>query len=216
MPDEHIVTIRKYSDIDKREIRNISCETAFLSAPRENIFDDDEILADFLTLYFTDFEPESSYVAIEGSKVIGYITGATNVKVMRKTIIKIMPRLIIHAIFRGVFLRKITRSFAIHATLSFLKGEFFAPDFAEMFPATLHINIDKDYRRLKIGTRLMETYIDYLKEKNIKGVHLGTMSESGKLFFTKLGFRVLFEGRRSYMSYYLKAAVPYYILGRSL
>jgi len=84
------------------------------------------------------------------------------------------------------------------------------------YPATLHINIDKDFRRRNAGTLLMERFLRFLKEDHIAGVHLSTASESAKIFFTRAGFTILFKGRRSYLRYYLGEDIPSYILGKRL
>ena len=63
-------------------MRRISCETAFLEHPYQNIFSDAELLADALTLYFTDYEPQSCFVAESQGRVVGYLIGAKNVRTM--------------------------------------------------------------------------------------------------------------------------------------
>ena len=76
MVDKSNIVIRKFNSKDRNGIRGISCDTAFLGKPRTDFFDDDEILADALTLYFTDYEPGSCFVAVYGEKVVGYLVGA--------------------------------------------------------------------------------------------------------------------------------------------
>jgi hypothetical protein len=53
------IKIRNYQIKDRDTIRKISLESIFLGEYRSSIFDD-EILADLLTKYFTDYEPFSS------------------------------------------------------------------------------------------------------------------------------------------------------------
>lgn len=211
------ISIRKYQTGDREALRSISCQTAFLGSERTLFFDHDEILADALTLYFTDFEPDSCLVALDGGRVVGYIFGSINVKKMNRIFVKkILLRLISKILRKGIFLRRNNLKFFIHIALSFLKGEFFTPDFSGKYPATLHINIDQNYRGHKLGKRLMESYLAYLRRKRVPGVHLGTMSEQAKKFFIKNGLSILFKGKRSYLRYILKQDAPYYILGKIL
>ena len=208
------IFIRKFNNYDREDVRRISCDTAFSEGSRKYFFDDDEILADLLTLYFTDYEPNSCFVAVKGGKIIGYIMGTTDVKVMRKIFIaKIIPNLIIKGLSRGIIFKRNTRRFLLHILLSLLKGEFVRPDFSKQYPATLHINIDKAFRRQNIGKQLIEYYLKFLKEKKISGVHFGVTSESAKEFFIKLGFNILFVRKRSYLKYYLRKYITYYIFG---
>jgi ribosomal protein S18 acetylase RimI-like enzyme len=211
------IFIRKFNNCDREDIRRISCDTAFLEEPRKVFFDDDEILADALTLYFTDYEPDSCFVAVKNDKIIGYIIGTTDVKLMQKIFfIRIIPLLIIKALNKRIIFKRNTLNFLIHILLSLLKGEFIRPDFSKKYPATLHINIDKAFRRQNIGKQLIEYYLKFLKEKNVSGVHFGVMSESAKEFFMKFNFNILFRSKLSYLRYYLGKFIPYYILGNLL
>ncbi len=209
------IYIREFKNSDRKDIRRISCQTAFLGIPYTEIFDDKEILADVLTLYFTNYEPKSCFVTISKNKVIGYIIGSKDVKLMRRVFIsKLLPKLFVKILFRNVLFKRNTRTFLMGIITSIMRGEFFNPDFSKQYPATLHINIDENYRGLNIGKNLVNYYLDFLKGKNIHGIHISTMSEGAKMFFTKLGFTLLFEGKFSHLHNYLKRKVPHYILGK--
>lgn len=209
------IVVRKFERGDRESIRRIACDTAFLELPVEEFIKDREILADVLTQYYTDYEPDSCFVAVENGNVIGYIIGARDVKLMNKIFkIKILPKLIIKSLRTGILLRRNTLRFFLHVLISFFKGEFYIPDFSKRYPATLHINIDKNFRGYKAGKSLMERYMSFLKENKIPGVHFGTISEEAKLFFTKLGFRMLFEGKRSYLQYAIGKIAPYFVFGK--
>lgn len=211
------IYIRKFKSEDRRAVRRISCETAFLGELSGVFFDDNEILSDILTLYFTDFEPDSCFVAVDAKRVIGYIIGSKNAKKMNNVFIKkILPQLINRSLRKGLFLRPNNLRFFLRIAASFLKGEFFAPDFSKSYPATLHINIDKDYRGEKLGEQLIARYLVFLGSESVSGVHFGTMSEGAKKFFLKVGFSILHKSKRSYMRYYLKQDVPYYVFGKIL
>jgi len=215
--DDNPIVIRQFSSADRQAVRMISCETAFLGEPWEQFFEDGEVLADALTMYYTDYEPDSCFVAVSEGRVIGYIVGTVDIDKMNRIFrAELIPRLIAKALRRGVFLKGKTQKFIIHIMFSFLKGEFLAPDFSKRYPATLHVNIDKAFRRRAIGRQLVEYYLEFLRRKKLRGIHFGTMSESAKGFFTSLGFAILFVGKRSYLRYYLDKNAPYYILGKVL
>ncbi len=207
------ITIRKYSPQDRVAVRRISCQTSFLGHP-ELFLTNQEIVADALTIYFTDYEPQSCFVAVENNVVIGYIIGS---KDMERMILVFYKRILwkyIQKIFRhldGQILKLLWAAF-----LSLLKGEFWAPDFHKKYPAILHINIDQNYRKLGVGARLLQSYENYLKENKIPGVRLGTMSDKAKEFFAKNGFAVLYKSRRSYLYYKLGVVAPVYVMGKTL
>lgn len=210
-----MIIIRKYEPKDRNDVRRISCETSFLEHPRALIFDDDEILADALTLYFTDYEPESCFVAVQDGRVAGYVIGSTNVARMQKVCnARISPPLVIKALARGVFFRLRNLKLLCHILKSLIKGEFIMPAFTDRYPATLHINLEQGFRSGGTGARLIETYLQYLKEKGVSGLHFGTFSEGASRFFLKTGFKVLFRGKRSYLKPYLGKEVNLYIFGK--
>jgi len=209
------VTIRKFLTQDREQLRRISCETAFHQAKRSEVFSDDEILADALTLYYTDYEPQSCFVAVAHNRVVGYIIGTKDVFVRERISSKdIYPRLIWKAIRRGVFLNIVNLKLIFYCLKSACKGEFFMPDFSKRFPAMLHINIEPGYRLGGQGERLIKAFEAYLKEQRVGGVHFATFSEGAKDFFIKMGFTIIFQGKRSYLKPYLGREINLYIFGK--
>ena len=217
MQNKFIVTIRKFHPEDRGAVREISCETAFIRKAGFNRFCDDEILSDVLTLYFTDYEPASCFVAVFSGEVVGYLTGSLNVTKMKIIFInKVVPLIIIKSLRRGIFLKRDTWKFLGNCLTGFLKGDFFSPDFSREYPATLHINIRKDFRGSGIGSRLIADYLIFAKKKKVKGIHFAAASEKAKSFFTKSGFSLLFSTKRAYLKYALGRVLPYYIFGKKL
>ncbi|MBF0330522.1 MAG: GNAT family N-acetyltransferase [Candidatus Omnitrophica bacterium] len=217
MPHDQAVIIRKFAVKDRTAVRQISCSTALMGDPSSAFFDDDEIFADALTLYFTDYEPESCFVGECDGRVVGYLIGAKDVKRMNKvTGQKIILYLLMKALRRGTLLSGRNWRFFFHVFLSAVKGELTAPSFSKDYPAALHINVMKGYRTDGVGSRLIDAYLNYLKAAGIAGVHFSTMSEGGSQFFKKKGFQLLFDGRRSYFKYFLGKDVLLHIYGMRL
>jgi len=209
------VSIRKFISSDREELRRISYETAFHGLKQGVVFSDSEILADALTLYHTDYEPSSCFVAVAHSRVVGYIIGTKDVSLMERiSRKKIFFPLIWKALRRRFFLNGGNLKFLFYCFMSACKGEFFMPNFSKRFPAMLHINIDSNYRSGGVGERLIQTFEAYLKEQGSSGVHFGTFSEGAKDFFIKMGFKILFQGRRSYLKPYLGKEINFYIFGK--
>ncbi|MFH1768570.1 MAG: hypothetical protein ABH858_05375, partial [Candidatus Omnitrophota bacterium] len=191
--------------------------TAFFEREPEFFIDNNEILADVLTLYFTDYEPVSCFVAMVQEKTVGYIIGTRDVSMMKKIFFrKILSKFIVRLIRGRVFFKKRFLLFSLNVLRSVLRGEFAAPDFSGEYPATLHINIDKNFRNRGLGSRLITMYLAYLKENMVKGVHFGTMSNGAKEFFLKSEFSILYETKRTWPRYYFKKDMPYYIFGKVL
>lgn len=209
--------INSYQKKYREEIRQIAWDTALMGDSASKFFSDKEILTDFLTAYFTDFESESCFIAQFDSEVVGYLIGAKDekriVSIFRR---KLFLKICIKALIKGVFFNFKNWRFFTNCFISLLKGEFRDKIFYDDYPAVLHINLNDKYRHLGIGTKLITAYLDYLKKMNIKGVHLATMSDKALEFFKKNGFELKYQTKRSYLRYILKKDVNVYILAKSV
>ena len=211
------VTIRKFEQRDRSSVRRICAGTALMGEPGSAFFDDDEVLADALSLYFTDHEPQSCLVAEDSGRVVGYLFGAINEKSVERAFSrKILFPLLVKTLTRGVFFRRKNLVFFFYFLMSAAKGEFTSPDFSKEYPATLHINIEKEYRAIGIGAMLISAYLGYLKGLGVAGVHFATVSEKAGTFFAGQGFSLLSRGRRTYFRYFLHKEITLHIYGMKL
>lgn len=209
--------IRHYRQADSEAVRKISWDTAFIGEPAGAFFEDKEILSDFLTVYFTDYEPESCFVAESAGEAIGYLIGAKDeARVKNIFINKLIVRLIFKAARRLTLFKPKNISFLCHCLLSYLKGEFRQPDFSKDYPAVLHVNLKLGFRNLGIGSRLINAFEEYLKAENVSALHLCTMSESAGQFFIGKGFELLFRAKKSYFRYITGREINIYIYGKKL
>lgn len=211
------IIIRNYKKEDRQAVRDIAWETAFMGESASVFFSDREIFSDFLTSYFTDCEPESCFVAEAHCEIIGYLIGAKNESLLRKTVIfKIMPKLIIKAVFRNALLKKKNLIYLSYCLMSFLKGEFRDPDFTAGYPALLHINLGRRFRGLGIGSKLIFAFSEYIARQKIKGIHLSTMSGRAEGFFKSNGFTLLYSAARPYFKYMTHEDTAVYIYGKKM
>lgn len=211
------IIIRGYEARDRASLREIACDTAFIGKEAGVFFEGREILADFLTLYFTDYEAESCFVAESAGRVVGYLVGAKDTKILGKVFgRKILFGLIIKFIASGALFRRKNIAFIYQAIVSLLKGELKGVDLSAQYPATLHINMKEAFRGSGIGAKLIVAYLAYLKKNNIKGVYLATMSPEARSFFTKQGFTFIQEYKRTYFRYILHRDTPVYMYGKKV
>lgn len=211
------LNIRKYKSQDRDSVRKIAFDTALLGNSASAFFEDREVLEDFLTSYFLDYEPESCWVAEAEGKVIGYLLGAKNEEAVNKVFSKkILLKLLWKAFKKGIIFKKKCFVFIFYSIKSLLKGEFKAPHFFEEYPAVLHINIDEAFRGQGIGSKLIAIYLDYLKSQKVRGVHFPTLSDRAANFYEKLGFKLLYKAKRSYLRYILYKDIDCYVYGMKL
>jgi ribosomal protein S18 acetylase RimI-like enzyme len=217
MAFNHIVKIRKYLKIDRAALRRIACDTAFLGEPVENFFDGRDFIADFLTSYYTDYEPLSCFIAEVDGNIAGYLIGTTHESKMLKTFIfRILPKSFFKSIFRGVFFKRKNIRFFFWNIYSFFKGQFFQAVDLKHYPALLHINFSAEYRGMGFGAKLLTAYLAYLKSEKVAGVHLTTHSEKAGRFFVKNNFKLLLKTKRSYYRGVMNKDIGYYYYGMLL
>ena len=211
------IMVRRYSSEDREAVRQIAFDTALMGRSAGLFFDGPELIKDAVTLYFTDYEPESAWVAVADGVVVGYITGAKDERAMNKVVLtKVLPQLVVELLRSGVLLKKKNWELVQGVFKGFLKGELSRPDLYEKYPAVLHINLKDAFRRSGAGTALIKALIDDFSRAGVKGVRLGTMSDAGAAFFRKNGFTLLFSGRVSFLSEAAGHDVPSYLFGREL
>lgn len=217
MPESPGVSIRKFKAQDREALRRIAYDTAFMGEPASAFLDGEKIFTDALTMYFTDYEPESCFVAERAGEVVGYLIGTKDRDFSEKIISqKIILPLFIEALMGGFIFRKKNIIFIFNILASMTRREFNAPHFNTEYPAALHINIRAGFRGLNTGSMLITAFLDYLKQEDVIGVHLATMSARGAHFFSKQGFELLCTGKRSYFRHILHRDVPLYIYGKKL
>ena len=72
------IKIRKFQVKDRAAVRKIVYDTALIGEPAALFFQGQEVISDALSLYFTDYEPGSCWVAENNDQIVGYLIGAKN------------------------------------------------------------------------------------------------------------------------------------------
>ncbi|MCX5711903.1 MAG: GNAT family N-acetyltransferase [Candidatus Omnitrophica bacterium] len=217
MAQNNEITVRFYKKEDKDIVRDIAVDTAFLGKSGEIFLPDRQVLADMLTAYYLDYEPESVLVAEYSGKVVGYLMGCVDtLKSHRITDKNIMPVVIRKGLRRGLLLKIRTLRFAYFSLRSLIRKEFSRPDFNQDYPAHFHINISEGFRGKGAGHRLLEAFCAYLKGKNIKGACAWTFTEGGRKLFSSCGFNELYCRGVTYFDYLLEDKLFLSCWGRKL
>ncbi len=163
-------TIRPFSPADREAVRNICCETGFSGDPVDPLFCDRDVFADFLTRYYTDWEPESALVVEHEGKIIGYLIGCLR---FRYNAI-VQPFILMTIVAPKVFWRLISGHYDKQSS-TFLKWCCFQgsketpskPKKAGHF----HFNLLPEHRNSGQGRRLMLKFCDMARNKGIPRVY---------------------------------------------
>src|SRR5574338_567720 len=79
------VIIRPYRRADRDDLYRIAGDTAFFGSPIEAFLEDRRLFLDTFYRYYTEFEPENSWVAESGShEVVGFLTGCLDTSRQRR------------------------------------------------------------------------------------------------------------------------------------
>jgi GNAT superfamily N-acetyltransferase len=147
-----------------------------------------------LTRYFTDFEPESTWVACVGGRVVGYLTACLRPgKYFWVSLFLIFPGLLARAFQRGVFFKRGVGLLLRAGMKVFFLRLFAARPKLGCYPAELHINLLEEARGYGIGRLLVERLMERLRQERVPGVHASVHvhNNGGQQFFLKAGFREL-------------------------
>ena len=185
------VQIRLYRPSDRHGLRQICCDTADAGQPVERFFPDRVVFGDLLTTYYTEFEPQSTFIADNDGEVVGYTTGCLDTKrflsVMKW---RIVPVVLVKALLRGTLWHPQTVHLLRTNLGLWLKGGHRTRPTLNDYPAHLHVNLRQGFRGQRLGPRLVEKFCERARDGGALGVHAGVSAENAHAchFFEGLGF----------------------------
>jgi hypothetical protein len=190
MSENNRITIRPYRASDRDAVRHLCCETGFLGKPIDPVFADRGLFADFLTGYYTDWEPESSFVLELDGDVKGYLLGSRRPFFNQCYSVYQNMCLFFRCMWRYRRYNAASRRF-VHWVLT--QGWREVPAAPARTPH-FHINLLPEARNVASTRALMDGYLQYLHERGEKQVY-GQMvtfeSRRGAKMFERYGFRVI-------------------------
>lgn len=184
------IEIRPYEPRDRDAVRKLCCDTGFLGQPIDPVFEDREIFADYLTEYYTDVEPESSFVIVHDGLVKGYLLGS-----------RLPTRQQIHGVFMNIrlFFKGMCRYHTYRRESRDFIGWILRNSWREVPAAPrrtahFHFNILPEVQSIA-GTRaLLGAYFDYLRaagETAVYGQVVTYEGRRGARLFERYGFQIL-------------------------
>src|ERR1700745_1695506 len=202
MDDASRYSIRSYEASDRVAVRKLCCETGFLGSPIDPVFQDRQLFADFLTTYYTDHEPESSFVVEIDGDIRGYLLGSR--KPLQNQLYSFWQNI-------SLFLKALTRYFRYNSQSRRFVRWILVHGWREVPAAPrrvphFHINLLPDARKMSTTRALMSAYLSYLYrsgEKHVYGQIVTFQNRRGEKMFERYGFRVLNRAEiTNYKAYY--------------
>ncbi len=186
--------IRPFTKSDTQAVRDICADAADRGERVENFYPDRESITDLLCGYYTDYEPQSLFVAQQDGRVVGYIMGCfDNRRYGLAMTWIIIPKALFKAFKRGVFFQQ--QFWALIAGMLQNWPRLFAwrKESFHSHAGHFHIGIAKDFRGQHIGPKLMEALSTYAKGQHVTSlsasVHDGNIS--AVKFFEKAKFKII-------------------------
>jgi len=184
------LVIRSYRASDRDAVRRLCCQTGFLGEPIDPVYEDRELFADFLTTYYTDHEPESSFVLELDGQISGYLLGSR--RPLFNQLYAFQQNLVLgfRALLRYRRYNDRSRRF-VRWVLS--HGWREVPAAPRRVPH-FHINLLPEARKMSTTRALMSAYLSYLYrqgEKRVYGQIVTFESRRGEKMFERYGFRVM-------------------------
>jgi len=189
---------RPYRPGDRDAIRRLCCETGFLGEPIEAVFSDRQLFADYLTSYYTDWEPESTWVGVVDGEVVGYLTACKRWNLNRIWSVAVIPKLlarVLGGLIRGRYDAR-DKKFLRWILMQGWRESPVTPKRSAHF----HFNAHKQHRRMNMMRDLIVTMLEELKKAGVPRVH-GQMatfeSRRGDRLFEYMGWKVIDKKRVS-------------------
>lgn len=187
---EPAYTIRGFRPGDRAAVRRLCCQTGFLGEPIDPVYEDHELFADFLTTYYTDHEPQSSFVLEVDGELMGYLLGSRKPLVNQLYSFQQNIVLFIRALLRCPRYNEPSRRFIRWVVMNGWREVPAAPRRTPHF----HINLLPEARKISTTRALMSAYLSYLYrcgEKRVYGQIVTFESRRGEKMFERYGFRVM-------------------------
>jgi hypothetical protein len=184
------IHIRKFRGSDREAVRQLCCDTGFLGAPIDPVFEDRELFANYLTRYYTDAEPEAAFVVEKDGVVRGYLLGSR--RPLRQQFFNAFNNLSLLAkgIARFGGYNEASRKFVRWILTQAWREVPAAPRRIAHF----HFNVMPDARSLRTILELTGGYFDFLRshgESRVFGQIVSFEGRRGAALFERHGFTLL-------------------------
>jgi hypothetical protein len=190
MKTERAYKIRGFRASDREAVRRLCCQTGFLGTPIDPVYEDRELFADFLTTYYTDHEPESSFVLEIDGELKGYLLGSRRPLINQLYSFQQNIVLFVRALLRYPRYEARSRRFIRWMIMNGWREVPAAPARTPHF----HINLLPEARKISTTRAMLSAYLSYLYgcgEKQVYGQIVTFESRRGEKMFERYGFRVM-------------------------
>ncbi len=188
MPSD--ATIRPYRPSDRDAVRRLCCETGYLGKAIDPVFEDRELFSDYLTSFYTDWEPESTFVLEQDGEVKGYLMGSRRPLLHQFHSFFLNLSLFARGIFRYPRYNKASKAFVRWILLNAWREVPAAPRRLPHF----HFNMLPEAMGFGTTREMLVQFFHHLRahgETHVFGQVVTFEERRGAKVFERFGFRVL-------------------------
>lgn len=184
------VIVRPYRKADRDVMRRLCCETGYLGKAIDPVFEDRELFADYLTSFYTDWEPESCFVLERDDVVMGYLMGSRRPFLHQLHSFFLNISLFARGVFRYPRYNAASKAFVRWILLNAWREVPAAPRRVPHF----HFNMLPEAQSIAGTRQLLVNYFQHLRahgEKQVFGQVVTFEERRGARMFERYGFQVI-------------------------
>ncbi len=186
-----MATLRPYAPADLDGLYSICLKTGDSGRDATALHNDPQLIGHIYAAPYGVLEPDNVLVAEDEAGLAGYIVGTHDSDAFAERLDRewwpaLQAR---YADSAGMTPADKGRIAAI------MKPQRSPADLVATYPAHIHMNLLAQLRGQRVGTRLLQAWIDRARAKGITGIHLGASATNtgGIAFWTRSGFTPLRE-----------------------
>ncbi len=184
--------VRAYAPGDRSAVRRLALACADPRIFPACLAKHGEWMADLLTRYFTDFELGMSFVAVDSrGAVVGYALGCRSTARRNRTmLLRILPRIVLRALFSGVLFSCPWGSLAASGVRSWRAGRQSESALHGLALAHFHVGVAEGARGRGVGRALLERFEAEAGRSGGPGIRASVLAPNpaGQAFFARNGF----------------------------
>jgi GNAT superfamily N-acetyltransferase len=185
-----MVELRPYRASDLDALYDICLVTGDAGKDATSLHSDGQLIGHIYAAPYGVFEPENVFVAEDDEGVAGYVVGTYDTKAFDAKLERDWwPAL--RERYAGVPDARLTP--ADRHRISAIRAPGFHPaDIVAQYPAHLHRNLLPRLRGKRVGSGLLEMWVDQARRAGVSGIHLGASpSNAGGIAFWSKSFTPL-------------------------
>ena len=186
-----MATLRPYAPADLDGLYSICLKTGDSGRDATALHNDPQLIGHIYAAPYGVLEPDNVLVAEDEGGLAGYIVGTHDSDAFAERLDRewwpaLQAR---YADSAGMTPADKGRIAAI------MKPQRSPADLVATYPAHIHMNLLAQLRGQRVGTRLLQAWIDQARAKGVTGIHLGASATNtgGIAFWTRSGFTPLRE-----------------------